>query len=74
MYSVSGHVNEFFGADKDSYTYLIVVENKEGSRFWLGSGKLRNEFALGGKVERRNWGMMEIKVEIVWASRCVKEA
>ena len=42
---------------------LLVFEDSNGNRLWTANGKLRNEFTKQGRIDHREWGMMEIRIE-----------
>jgi len=60
--SIASYIAGYLDSD---WELLVIVENKDGERFWSGKGRLRNEFAHGRKVENRSWGMYEVKDEDV---------
>ena len=57
--SIASYIAGYLDSD---WELLVIVENKDGERFWSGKGRLRNEFAHGRKVENRSWGMYEVQV------------
>jgi len=60
--SIASYIAGYLDSD---WELLVIVENKDGERFWSGKGRLRNEFAHGRKVENRSWGMYEVQDEDV---------